>query len=150
MHNRKYIFLQNIAQTSDFPVLFEAKDAEGIYIIDKNDAKYTDLISGISVSNIGHKNTSVINAIKKQAEKYIHLMVYGEYVQTPQTDLAKTICELLPEELNNIFFVNSGSEAIEGAIKLAKRYTGRDGIICMKNAYHGSTLGALSLIGNEE
>ena len=150
MLNRRDIFFNNVAQTSDFPVAFEAIDAEGVYIIDKENNKYIDLISGISVSNIGHKNADVVNAIKTQADKYIHLMVYGEYIQAPQTDLAKKITSLLPKCLDNVYFVNSGSEAIEGAIKLAKRYTGRDNIVCFEKAYHGNTLGALSLIGNEE
>lgn len=150
MLNRKAIFNQHIAQTSDSPVLFEASDAEGIYIIDHQGKKFIDLISGISVSNIGHKNSRVIDAIKTQADKYLHLMVYGEYVQAPQTDLAKQLTNILPKGLDNIYFVNSGSEAIEGAIKLARRFTGRDSVVCFQNAYHGNTLGALSLIGNEE
>ncbi len=109
-----------------------------------------DLISGIAVSNVGHCNPEVIQAIKNQSEKYLHLMVYGEYVQTPQVELATLLCSLLPAQLNSVYFTNSGTEAIEGAMKLAKRYTGRTEIIAFENAYHGSTQGALSVMGNEK
>jgi acetylornithine/succinyldiaminopimelate/putrescine aminotransferase len=124
--------------------------AEGVHLIDKKGKKYVDLISGISVSNVGHCNPKVVKAIQDQSQKYMHLMVYGEYVQTPQNKLAEAICKELPKALNNIYFVNSGSEAIEGALKLAKRHTGRTEIISCKDAYHGSSHGALSIMGNED
>jgi acetylornithine/succinyldiaminopimelate/putrescine aminotransferase len=148
--NHRNIFLHNVAQTSPTPLGLEIISAQGIYMTDINGKKYTDLISGISVSNLGHCHPKVVEAIKKQAESYMHLMVYGEYVQHPQTQYAKLLTSLLPEKLNCIYFTNSGTEATEGALKLAKRFTGRSEIICFKNSYHGSTHGALSVMGNEE
>ena len=150
MVSNKNIFLNRIAQTSDSPVLFEASHAEGIYIFDTNNNKFIDIISGISVSNIGHRHPKVTKAVKNQIDKYLHLMVYGEYILNPQTKLAKKLYSKLPNKLNNIYFVNSGSEANEGALKIAKNYTNREEIICLNNAYHGSTLGAISLIGSDE
>jgi len=150
MISQRELFYSYLAQTSPEPMNLHIEKAEGSYLIDSDGKKYVDLISGISVSNVGHCNPRVVNAIKNQSEKYMHLMVYGEYVQAPQNQLAKSICDLLPETLNNIYFVNSGSEAIEGALKLAKRYTGRTEIISCKNAYHGSSHGALSIMGNED
>lgn len=148
--NQRQLFYQHLGQTSGFPLALEITDAEGIYLYGKNKEKYIDLISGISVNNTGHKNQAIISAIKDQAEKYMHLMVYGEYIQAPQVKLAELLSNLLPNGLDLSFFVNSGSEAIEGALKLAKRHTGRNEIICFKNAYHGSTHGALSVMGNEK
>ena len=149
MTNRE-LFLLNVAQTSDFPLSLEIVKAEGVYLFDAYSKQYIDLISGISVSNVGHRHPNVVNAIKNQLDKYLHLMVYGEYIQSPQTVLAKKLCETLPPKLSNIYFVNSGSEAVEGAMKLAKRYTGRHKIISYEDAYHGSTQGALSIGGNEK
>jgi len=145
----RQLFLSYMAQTSDSPLMLEFVKAKGIYMYAPNGKKYIDLISGIGVSNVGHCHPKVVRAVTKQAQKYMHLMVYGEYVQSPQVKLAKAISETLPPHLDNVYFTNSGSEAIEGAIKLAKRYTGRTEIISAKNAYHGSTHGALSLSGNE-
>jgi acetylornithine/succinyldiaminopimelate/putrescine aminotransferase len=150
MLTNRQLFLTNLAQTSDSPLAIEIEYAEGIYLFDSSGKKYTDLISGISVSNTGHRHPAVVKAIKDQVDKYLHLMVYGEYIQSPQVQLAATLATLLPEKLNNCYFVNSGSEAVEGALKLAKRYTGRKQIVAFKNAYHGSTHGALSVIGNED
>ncbi len=150
MISQRELFYSYIAQTSPEPMDLHIEKAEGIYLIDSDGKKYVDLISGISVSNVGHCNPRVVKAIQEQSEKYMHLMVYGEYIQAPQNQLAESICKLLPETLNNIYFVNSGSEAIEGALKLAKRYTGRTEIISCKNAYHGSSHGALSIMGNED
>ena len=130
-------------------MLLNIEKAEGVYLYGNNGKKYIDLISGISVSNYGHKNSTIIDAIKKQAEKHLHLMVYGEYVQQPQVKLAEKLCSYLTEKLNSVYYVNSGSEAIEGALKLAKRASGRGKIIAARNAYHGSTHGALSLMDNE-
>jgi acetylornithine/succinyldiaminopimelate/putrescine aminotransferase len=145
----RQLFLNNLAQTSDSPLALEIIKAEGVYLYDSSGKKYLDLISGISVSNTGHRHPAVVKAIKDQADKYLHLMVYGEYIQSPQVKLAGVLAGLLPEKLNNCYFVNSGSEAVEGALKLAKRYTGRGKIIAFINAYHGSTHGALSVIGDK-
>ena len=149
MMTNRQLFLNYLAQTSDSPLALEITFAEGIYIYDSSGKKYIDLIAGISVSNTGHRHPVVVKAIKDQLDKYLHLMVYGEYIQSPQIKLAATLAGLLPEKLNNCYFVNSGSEAVEGALKLAKRFTGRKKIVAFKNAYHGSTHGALSVIGNE-
>ncbi len=150
MISSRQLFLNHVAQTSPAPVALEIERAEGIYLHGKDNKRYTDLISGISVSTLGHCHPKVVEAISKQANTYMHLMVYGEYAQTPQTDLAIALTELLPKELNSVYFVNSGAEATEGALKLAKRVTGRTELISFKNAYHGSTHGALSVMGSEE
>lgn len=148
--NNRNIFLHNVAQTSPTPLGLEIVKAEGIHLIDFNGKRYVDLISGISVSNLGHCHPKVVAAINEQAKTYMHLMVYGEYVQHPQTQYAKLLTSLLPSSLNCIYYTNSGTEATEGALKLAKRVTGRTEIICFKNSYHGSTHGALSVMGSEE
>ncbi len=150
MPSERELFYQHLAQTTPFPLALEIEKAEGIYLYGKDGKKYMDLISGIAVSNVGHCNPEVIKAIREQSEKYLHLMVYGEYVQTPQVELATLLCSILPEKLNSVYFTNSGAEAIEGAMKLAKRFTGRSEIIAFKDAYHGSTQGALSVMGNEK
>lgn len=147
--NNRQLFLQHIAQTTDFPLMIEVEKAEGIYLFGPKGKKYIDLISGIGVSNVGHRHPRVLEAIHHQLDKYLHLMVYGEYVQSPQVSLAKALCDTLPDHLNNVYLVNSGSEAIEGAMKLAKRYTGKPDLISCVNAYHGSSHGALSMGGNE-
>lgn len=147
--NNRQIFLSNLAQTTDFPLMIEVEKAEGIYLFGPNGEQYVDLISGIGVSNVGHRHPKVLSAIHGQLDKYLHLMVYGEYVQTPQTQLAKALCDTLPSQLDNVYLVNSGSEAVEGALKLAKRYTNRREIISCVNAYHGSNHGSLSVGGNE-
>ncbi|MBL4561064.1 MAG: aspartate aminotransferase family protein [Labilibaculum sp.] len=149
MTNRQ-LFLQHVATTSDYPITLEIERAEGIYMYSPDGKPYLDLVSGVSVSNLGHGHPRVRQAIKDQVDKYMHLMVYGEFVETPQVLLAKLLSDNLPESLNSVYFVNSGSEAIEGALKLGKRYTGRSEIITFKNAYHGSTHGALSVLGDEE
>jgi putrescine aminotransferase len=147
--NHRQLFLSNLAQTTDFPLLIEIEKAEGIYMYDPNGKEYIDLISGIGVSNIGHRHPKVLEAILNQMDKYLHLMVYGEYVQSPQTKLAKALVDTLPKSLDNVYLVNSGSEAIEGALKLAKRHTNRRIILSCTNAYHGSSAGSLSIGGNE-
>lgn len=147
--NNRQIFLSHLAQTTDFPLMIEVEKAEGIYLFGPNGEKYMDLISGIGVSNVGHRHPKVIQAIQDQLDKYLHLMVYGEYVQTPQTLLAKALCDTLPAPLDNVYLVNSGSEAVEGALKLAKRFTNRRGLISCIDAYHGSSHGSLSVGGNE-
>lgn len=145
----RQLFLNHVAQTSDFPLSLEIEKAEGVYLYGK-DKKYIDLISGIGVSSVGHCHPNVVKAIQEQASKFMHLMVYGEYVYSPQVKLAEKICSLLPPQLDNVYFVNSGAEATEGALKLAKRYTSRTEIIAFHNSYHGSTHGALSVMGNEK
>ena len=150
MLSLRQLFLANNAQTTDFPLMLEFERAEGVYMYDTEGRANLDLISGIGVSNIGHSHPEVINAIKQQLDKYMHLMVYGEYVQTPQVRFAEKLTSLLPAQLQSVYFTNSGAEAIEGSMKLAKRYTGRQQIIACYNSYHGSTQGALSIMGNEE
>lgn len=146
----RQLFFQHIAQTSDFPLGLEIDRAEGIFLYENDgQAAYMDLISGIGVSNVGHRHPHVLAAIHNQLDKYLHLMVYGEYVQTPQTELAQALASTLPPSLSTVYFTNSGTEAVEGAMKLAKRYTGRSEVISCFNAYHGSTQGALSLSGDE-
>ena len=143
-------FYKHIAQTSDEPVAIEVARAEGVYFYDLAGKKYFDLISGIAVCNMGHSHPAIINAVKAQLDKYMHVMVYGELIQQPQVELAEKLCALLPPSLNSVFFVNSGSEAVEGALKLAKRYTGRTELIHFENGYHGSSHGAMSMMGNED
>jgi acetylornithine/succinyldiaminopimelate/putrescine aminotransferase len=129
--------------------MYEFVRGKGIYLYDKKDKPYLDLISGIAVNNIGHNNKQVVKAVKKQIDKYSHQMVYGEYVVGPQIKLAKRLSKLLPDNLQSFYFLNSGSEAVEGAMKLAKKHTGRGKIVAMRNAYHGSTSGALSMMSDE-
>ncbi len=150
MLTHRQLFLKHIAQTSDAPLTLEVTRAQGVYLYTPNGNKICDLISGVSVSNVGHSHPKVVEAIANQASKYMHLMVYGELVQAPQVELAARITEFLPQSLQSVYFVNSGSEAIEGGVKLAKRFTGRPEVVSMKNAYHGSTHGALSLMGSED
>lgn len=149
MLTQRQLFLQHNAQTSPEPLMLEFVRAKGVYIYDSANKKYLDLIAGIGVSNIGHCHPSVVKAIQEQAETYMHLMVYGEYIQTPQVNFAKALADILPENLSCSYFLNSGTEAVEGAMKLAKRYTGRKGFIACKNAYHGSTQGAESLMESD-
>ncbi|WP_183566184.1 aspartate aminotransferase family protein [Mucilaginibacter sp. SP1R1] len=150
MPTLRQLFLANNAQTTNFPLLLEFERAEGIYMYDAAGKTFTDLISGIGVSSLGHGNPKVIEAIKQQVDKYMHLMVYGEYVQTPQVRFAEKLISVLPENLQSVYFTNSGAEAVEGALKLAKRFTGRQQIVACQHSYHGSTHGALSIMGNEE
>lgn len=146
---QRQIFFRHVGQTSPNPMALEIVKAEGIYMYDNKGKKYIDLVSGVSVSNTGHRHPKVVQAIKEQADKYLHLMVYGEYIQSPQVRYAELLCKHLPDKLNSVYFVNSGSEALEGALKLAKRFTGKSNIAAFKNAYHGSTHGALSLMNDE-
>ncbi len=148
MLTHRQLFLNHVAQTSDAPMMLEIVKAEGVTLTDINGKKYIDLISGISVSNVGHCHPDVVKAVKEQAEKYMHLMVYGEYVQSPQVKLATRLTELLPQH-GSCYFVNSGAEAIEGSLKLARRFTRRKKIIAFRDAYHGSTMGAMSLMSSE-
>ncbi|MFK7809126.1 MAG: aspartate aminotransferase family protein [Saprospiraceae bacterium] len=148
MANLRQIFLNRIAQTSDAPLLLEIEKAEGVYLYDTSGKSYIDLISGIAVSSLGHCHPNVVAAVKKQAEKYLHTIVYGEFVLSPQVKLAELLTDQLPNSLNCVYFVNSGSEATEGAMKLAKRYTGRPEIVSCFDAYHGSTQGSASLMSD--
>jgi len=145
----RQLFFEHLAPTSQFPLAIEIERAEGVYMFSPHGKSYIDFISGIGVSNVGHCHPKVVEAINAQSQKYMHLMVYGEYIQAPQVQLAQWFAEHLPKSLNTTYLTNSGTEAIEGAMKLAKRATGRSKIISCKNAYHGSTQGALSIIGNE-
>lgn len=146
----RQLFLEHVALPSSGDHAIEVVKAEGIYLYDNEGKRFVDLVSGVSVSNLGHGHQKVVEAVKEQAEKYMHLMVYGKYIQSPQVKLAEKLADNLPSTLNSVYFVNSGSEAIEGALKLARRVTGRSELISCKNAYHGSTMGALSVLGNEE
>ncbi|MFL5741730.1 MAG: aspartate aminotransferase family protein [Flavisolibacter sp.] len=147
--NLRQLFLQHMAQTSASPLSLEIVKAEGSLLWDASGKKYIDLIGGISVANVGHRHPSVLQAIKKQMDDYLHVMVYGEFIQSPQVQYAKMITEHLPHSLNCVYFTNSGAEAVEGAMKLAKRVSGRTEIVAFENSYHGSTQGALSIIGSE-
>jgi acetylornithine/N-succinyldiaminopimelate aminotransferase len=147
--NLRQLFLQHVAQTSPSPLALEIVKAQGCTLTDASGKNYIDLIGGISVANIGHSHPAVVESIKKQLDQYMHIMVYGEFIQSPQVQYAKLLTEHLPDTLNSVYFTNSGAEAVEGAMKLAKRVTGRTEIIAFKNSYHGSTQGALSIIGDE-
>jgi acetylornithine/N-succinyldiaminopimelate aminotransferase len=149
MISNRQLFLQHIAQTSSMPIAIEMVRAAGIHVWDIDGKAYVDLIAGFSVCNIGHSNPKVVKAVQDQAAAYMHLIVYGEFIETPQVAYAKLLTDQLPLTLNSVYFTNSGAEATEGAMKLAKRVTGKSKIIAFKNAYHGSTQGALSLMGDE-
>jgi len=149
MDQLKELFLKYLGQTSPYPVGLVVDHASGCFIYDPSGKRYFDLISGFSVSNVGHAHPEVIAAITKQAGRYLHTMVYGEYVQSSQVLYAQALAQSLPSSLNRIFFTASGSEAVEGALKLAKRFTGRHELVTFRNAYHGSTHGALSVMGDE-
>ena len=143
-------FLEHVGQTSPAPMLIEVARAEGSFFYTPEGKRYFDLVAGVSVSNVGHANSAVVKAVQQQASDYMHIMVYGEMVERPQVEYARRISELLPGELNCVYFVNSGAEAVEVALKLAKRYTGRTELISMRRAYHGSTHGAMSMMGAPE
>jgi len=143
------MFYRYLGLPSFNPMALDIINAEGVYLFDRGGKKYFDLVSGITVSNVGHRHPKVVDAIIGQVNTHLHLNVYGEFIQSSQVRLAKHLTELLPSSLNSVYFVNSGSEAVEGALKLSKRFTGRTEIIAFNNAYHGSTHGALSIAGNE-
>ena len=159
MHiSHRQLFFNHLAQTSDFPLALEIERAEGVFMYASDGTRYFDLISGIAVSNVGHRHPAVLAALHAQLEKYMHLMVYGEYVQSPQVQLAEALVQTLKVPcsapspfglIDSVYFTNSGTEAVEGAMKLAKRYTGRPEFISCFNAYHGATQGALSISGAE-
>jgi len=143
------MYFRYMGLPSASPLAIEVERAEGIYFFDTGGKRYTDLVSGVAVSNVGHRHPKVLEAIREQLDKYMHLMVYGEYIQSPQVRLAEKLCNALPPGLEAVYFVNSGSEAIEGALKLARRHTSRSEVIAFRNAYHGGSAGALSILGNE-
>lgn len=143
-------FLEHVGQTSPSPMMIEVAKADGVFFYTPEGKRYYDLIAGVSVSNVGHNNPEVVEAVCRQARDYMHVMVYGEMIETPQVEYASRLCSLLPPALQAVYFLNSGAEAVEGALKLAKRYTGRTQIVSMQNAYHGSTHGAMSVMGSEE
>ncbi len=143
------LFLRHVAQTSPNPLALEIIKAEGLYLYDPAGKVYLDLIGGISVCNTGHRHPRVVEAIKDQADRYLHLLVYGELVQSPQVQYASLLAAHLPASLDSVYFTNSGAEATEGAMKLSKRVTGRTEIVAFNQSYHGSTQGALSIIGDE-
>jgi acetylornithine/succinyldiaminopimelate/putrescine aminotransferase len=145
MRSQRQLFLNHLAQTSEAPLMLEIERGEGMYLYDTENKAYMDLIAGIGVSALGHSHPSVLQAIHHQADKYLHTLVYGEFVLAPQVQYATLLTQNLPPSLNSVYFTNSGTEATEGAMKLAKRYTGRSEIVAMRNAYHGSTQGAMSL-----
>jgi len=149
MLTQRQLFLKHNAQTSDTPLLLEFVKAEGTKMYNAEGKAYLDLIAGIGVSNVGHCHPNVVAAVQKQVATYMHLMVYGEFVQSPQVNFATALASVLPSNLSSTYFVNSGAEAVEGAMKLAKRYTGRKGFVACKNAYHGSTQGAESLMESD-
>lgn len=143
-------FLRHVAQTSPAPQLIEVARAEGVFFYTPEGKPYYDLVSGVSVNNVGHGNRAVVEAVQRQAAYYMHIMVYGEMVERPQVEFARLLAESLPEPLDSVYFLNSGAEAVEGALKLAKRYTARTEMISMRRAYHGSTHGAMSMMGQPE
>ncbi len=150
MSELRELFFRHMGIPSRKPSAIEVVSAEGIYFFDAAGKRYTDLVSGVAVSNVGHRHPRVLAAVRDQLDRHMHLMVYGEYVQAPQVKLARALTRQLPERLDAVYFVNSGSEAIEGALKLARRSTGRHEVVAFRNAYHGGTAGALSILGNEE
>ena len=147
--SHRHLFFSHVAQTSPFPLAIEIEKAEGSWIYSPDGTRYLDMISGISVSNVGHRHPKVLAAIEQQLGKYLHTMVYGEVIQSPQVLLAEKLISLLGNSFDQVYFVNSGSEAVEGALKLAKRFTGRRKIMAFENSYHGSTHGALSVTGSD-
>ncbi len=149
MISSRQLFLNHLAQTSLTPMMLEISSAQGVFLFDKFDKKYFDLVSGVNVSVLGHKNPYIIEAVKDQVDRHMHLMVYGEFLQEPQIEYASLVTSYLPSHLSSVYFVNSGSEAVDGALKLAKKYTRRAEVLSFRNAYHGSSIGAMSIMGSE-
>jgi acetylornithine/N-succinyldiaminopimelate aminotransferase len=147
--SERQFFLDHLGQTTPFPFLIEVERAEGNYIYAKDGKSYLDMIAGVAVNNIGHRHPKVVSALKNQIDQYLHVMVYGEFIQDSQQRLVKELLEVLPEELDGVYIVNSGTEAIEAALKLAKRVTGRTELVSFRGSYHGSTHGSMSVSGNE-
>ncbi|MCK5402168.1 MAG: aspartate aminotransferase family protein [Flavobacteriaceae bacterium] len=143
-------FFKYQAQTTSHPLAMQISHADGSYIYDQNNKAYLDFVAGVSACSLGHKHPKVVSAIKTQVDKYLHVMVYGEYIQKPAVELTKLLAQHLPTPLENTYLTNSGTEAIEGALKLARRFTGRSQIIAANKAYHGNTMGSMSIMGFEE
>src|SRR5699024_6196352 len=143
-------FFKYQAQTSPHPLALEISHAEGSYIYDTSGKAHLDFVAGVSANTLGHSHPRITNALKNQIDKYMHVMVYGEYIQAPAVELAKLLAKHLPESLNTTYLVNSGTEAIEGSLKLARRATGRSELIYAHQAYHGNTMGSMSVMGFEE
>ena len=153
MHNETVLrkqFLAHVGQTSPSPMLIEVERAEGTFFYTPEGRRYYDLVAGVSVSNVGHANPAVVRAVQEKAARYMHVMVYGELVERPQVRYAAKVASLLPQPIDSLYFVNSGAEAVEGALKLAKRFSGRTELVGMRRAYHGSTHGAMSMMGTPE
>lgn len=148
MSNLSELFYRHVCQTSSSPLALEITRAEGSYVYDQQGRKYLDLLSGMGVANVGHGHPAVVSAVREQAGRYLHAMVYGEYVEEPQVWLAARLAEMLPQQLTTVYFTSSGTEAIEGALKTARKFTGRRGLVAFEGGFHGDTLGALSLGGN--
>lgn len=148
MTNKEY-FLKHTGQTTPFPYLIDVAEANGIFIYDKNGKRYTDMIAGVAVNNVGHRHPQVLKRIQEQLEKHLHVMVYGEFIQDASIEFTRALCAVLPEQLNCVYPVNSGTEANEAALKLAKRYTGRTQLVAFKGSYHGNTHGSMSVSANE-
>jgi acetylornithine/succinyldiaminopimelate/putrescine aminotransferase len=149
MPGQRQLFFEYLGLPSLQPLGIEVSSAKGVFLFGPDGKDYIDLVSGVSVSNLGHQNPYIVKAVQDQAEKYMHVMVYGDLIQSPQVELAEMLAKLLPANLNSTYFVNSGSEALEGALKLAKRHTGRGEVTAFRDAYHGGTQGSLSICGNE-
>ena len=149
MTDLRKAFLEHLGQTSLHPLALDIVHAEGCYLTDRNGKRYLDLVAGLAVNNTGHRHPAVVTAIKDQCDRYLHVIPYGEFIQEPQVRFAERLTALLPDGLDSVYFVNSGTEAIEGALKLAKRITGRTELIACHKSYHGSTHGSLSITGNE-
>jgi acetylornithine/succinyldiaminopimelate/putrescine aminotransferase len=143
-------FLRFQAQTTPHPIAMEISHAEGCYIYDKNQKGYLDFVAGVSACSLGHRHPKVVEAIKNQLDRYMHVMVYGEYIQKPALELTRLLAQHLPKHIDKTYLTNSGTEAIDGALKLARRFTGRSELIAAHRAYHGNTMGALSVMGYEE
>lgn len=150
MVSKRELFLRHVAQTSPFPLSIEIKEASGVYLFDKEGRKIMDFISGIGVSALGHQHPVVVEAIQKQSRRYLHTMVYGEFVLSPQVALAQYLSSILPQSLESTYFLNSGSEAVDASLKLAMKATGRRRIISARHAYHGSSFGAMSLMSDTD
>lgn len=149
MSSSRHLFLKHIAQTSLSPMMLEIESAKGVFLYDTSGKPYFDMIAGVNVSSLGHNHPQIVNAVKEQVDKHMHVMVYGEFLQDVQTGYASLLTSFLPGQLSSVYFVNSGAEAIEGAMKIARKFTGRPEMVSFKNAYHGSTQGAMSLMGGD-
>ncbi len=150
MPSIRELYISHVAQTSEIPLMLEIERAEGMYIYSAEGKRYLDLNSGISVSSLGHRHPNVINAVKNQLDKYLHTMVYGEHIHTPQVAFAELLTQTLDNGLDSVYYLSSGTESVEGAMKLARKHTGRYNVVACSSAYHGSTMGSESLRSDDE